>query len=76
MFPHTISKFSQKLLLPESALDTEIISRIILTMNESPLWVKTSQIPVRTLYAKCWPFKYWWSTLSSKVCKKIQVRSS
>ncbi len=41
---------------PESALGIEIISGIILTMNESPLLVKTSRILVRTSHAKCWPF--------------------
>ncbi len=60
---------------PESTLGIEIISRIILNMNESPLLVKTSHIPVCTSHAKCWPFKYWWFALSSKVCNKIQVRS-
>ncbi len=58
---------------PESVLDIEIISRIILTTIKSPLLVKTSHIPVHTSHAKGWPFKYWWSVLSSKVCKKIQV---
>ncbi len=59
----------------ESALGIKIISQIILTMNESPLLVKTSHIPVRTSHAKCWPFKYWWPALSNKVCKQIEVRS-
>ncbi len=36
----------------ESALGIEIISRIILTMNESPLLIKTAHIPVRTSRAK------------------------
>ncbi len=33
---------------PESAFGIEIISRIILTMNESPLLVKTSHTPIRS----------------------------
>ncbi len=46
-----------------------------LYINKSALLVKILYNPVRTLHAKCWPFKYWWSDLSSKVCKKIHVRS-
>ncbi len=46
-----------------------------LYINKSPLLVKTSYVPVHTSHTKCWPFKYWWSALSSKVCKKIGVRS-
>ncbi len=39
--------------VPESVLGIEIISRIILYMNESPLLVKTSHIQIRTSRAKC-----------------------
>ncbi len=60
---------------PESALGIESISQIVLYMNESPNLVKTSRIVVCTSHAKCWPLKYWWSSLSSKVCKKVQVCS-
>ncbi len=51
----------------------EIVSRIVLYMNESALLVKTSYISVHTLHAKCRPFKYRWWALSSKVCKRIWV---
>ncbi len=44
-----------------------------LYMNESPLLVKISYIPVCILCAKCWPFKYWRTALSSEICKKIRV---
>ncbi len=43
-------------------------------MNKSSLLVKITYILVSTSHAKYWPLKYWWSALSSKVCKKIQVR--
>ncbi len=43
-------------------------------MNKSSLLVKITYILVSISHAKCWPFKYWWSVLSSKVCKKIWVR--
>ncbi len=43
-------------------------------MNKSPLLVKITYILVSTSHAKCWPFKYWWSALNNKVCKKIPVR--
>ncbi len=43
-------------------------------MNKSSLLVKIIYILVTTSHAKCWPFKYWWSALSSKLCKKIRVR--
>ncbi len=46
----------------------------ILYMNKSSLLVKITYILVSTSHAKFWPFKYWWSALSSKVCKKIRVR--
>ncbi len=59
---------------PESALGIDIISRIILYMNKSPLLVKITYILISASHAKCWPFKYWWSAFSSKVCKKILVR--
>ncbi len=39
------------------------------------LLVKTAYIPDHTPHTKCWPFKYWWSALSSKVCQKIWVHS-
>ncbi len=42
-------------------------------MNKSLLLVKITYILVSTSHAKCWPFKYWWSALSSKMCKKIRV---
>ncbi len=32
-------------------------------IDESQLLDKTSYIPVCTSHAKCWPFKYWWSTV-------------
>ncbi len=51
------------------------VSWTILYMNENPLLVKIAYIPVRTSRSKWWPFKYWWSALPSKVCKKVQVRS-
>ncbi len=43
-------------------------------MNKTPLLVKITCILVSTSHDKCWPFKYCWSALSSKVCKKIRVR--
>ncbi len=60
---------------PEFTLGIKIISWIILYMNQNPLLFKTSYIPVHISHPKCRLFKYWWSALSSKVCKKIQVRS-
>ncbi len=36
--------------------------------------VKITYILVSTSHAKCWPFKYWWSSLNIKVCKNIRVR--
>ncbi len=57
-----------------SALGIEIISWTILYMNESLLLVKITYILVSTSHAKCWPFKYWWFALRSKVRKKIWVR--
>ncbi len=42
-----------------------------LYINKRLLLVKTSHISVRSSHVKCWPFKYWWSTLSSKTYKKI-----
>ncbi len=46
----------------------------IIYMNKNLLLVKITYILVSTSHAYCWPFKYWWSALSSKVCKKLQVR--
>ncbi len=43
-------------------------------MNKSSLLVKITYILVSMSHVTCWPFKYWWSALSSKACKKIQVR--
>ncbi len=42
-------------------------------MNKSLLLVKITYILASISHAECWPFKYWWSALSSKVCKKIWV---
>ncbi len=36
--------------------------------------VKITYILVSSSHAKCSPLKYWWSALSSKVCKKIRIR--
>ncbi len=43
--------------------------------NQKSTLVKILYIPVRTSQAKRWLLKYWWSTLSSKVCEKICVHS-
>ncbi len=43
-------------------------------MNKSPLLVKITYILVSASHAKCWPFKYWWSALSCKACKKMWFR--
>ncbi len=42
-----------------------------LSINKSPLSVKTSYITARISHAKCWPFKYWWSLIPVMYVRKF-----